>query len=164
MDLIVDMDTLELEQQLPAVAAVADDGGLFGSAISLSHGTQGTLGGNNESVFGGVFGSANAPGKDAVLLVVLAKEEHGISYCGGCIGKKTGRKTKGISLQDRMYIKADCKTRSHKDNMWISKTLATSPSGRYVFICVKLKEDMVWTATTLPFEAIARDWHQLQDQ
>ena len=103
----------------------------------------------NESVFSGVFGSANAPKKDAVALMVLDKEEHGISYCGGCIGKKTARKTKGIPLQDRMCTKADCKTKSHKDNMWIFKTLATSASGKYVFICVKLKEDMVWTATTL---------------
>ena len=33
-----------------------------------------------------------------------------------------------------------------------------SPLEHFIFICVKGREDLVWTATTLPFETIKRVW------
>ena len=64
-----------------------------------------------------------------------------------------------------MCFKAGCTVKSHTDNMLLFNTLAVSPLVKYVFICVKGKEDsMLWTATTLPFEVVAKDWDHLQDE
>ena len=79
---------------------------------------------------------------------MLSKGEFGRSYCGGCVGDKVKGK------QDQMCIKAVCNTKCHQSNLWGFDTLLVSASGCFVFIRVKGKEDLVWTATTLPFEAI----------
>ena len=100
----------------------------------------------------GIFGGVTAPESGAVGLVVLSQREFGVSYCGGCIGVKKKNK------QDRMCIKPDCTVLAHKSNPWTFDTSSISSSGRFVFIGVKDKEDLVWTATTLPFETIQLVW------
>ena len=100
----------------------------------------------------GIFGGVTAPESGAVGLVVLSQREFGVSNCGGCIGDKKKNK------QDRMCIKPDCTVLAHKNNPWTFDTSSISPSGRFVFICVKDREDLVWTATTLPFETIQQVW------
>ena len=80
---------------------------------------------------------------------MLSKGEFGRSYCGGCIGSKK---------QDRMCIKRNCTVASHKSNLWTFVTSSVSSSERYVFIGVKDRVDLVWTATTLPYETIESSW------
>ena len=57
-----------------------------------------------------------------------------------------------------MCIKPDCTVLAHKNNPWTFDTSLISSSGRFVFIGVKDREDLVWTATTLPFETIQQVW------
>ena len=48
-----------------------------------------------------------------------------------------------------------------QNNPWTFVTSSISASGRFVFICVKDREDLVWTATTLPFETIKLVWDRV---
>ena len=58
--------------------------------------------------------------------------------------------------------KAVCDIAAHKNNPWRLVTSSVSLLERFVFICVKGREDLVWTATTLPFETIERDWDRVK--
>ena len=101
-----------------------------------------------------IFGGSSAPEPGAVGLVVLSKREFEVGYCGGCIGDKKN--------QDRMCIKKSCAVSAHKNNPWQFATSSISTSESFVFICVKGREDLVWTATTLPFETIKRVWDRVK--
>ena len=67
-----------------------------------------------------------------------------------------------VKRQEKMYIKKGCTVKAHKDNMRTFNAHLISNTDQHVFIQVKSKEDsVVWTAITLAYEVVARNWEHL---